>query len=167
MQRVSSVSEVTRNSVNYPGTDDRSGEKRNPPGVLSGGPQMRVSAGAGDAAGVDLASAFLAVVQARFRVTSVMDAERRILARRARGEAEIPADERGEHIAIFGEGFEVLQATWPPPVRDGFARIFGCSFEAFDQALTVLGETLYETAVDPRPVTGMITPATFEAEGGR
>lgn len=139
-------------------------EKKNPPAAAGG---LSKSKTGNAKTGCDLASALLAAIQARFRIRAAIDAERRILARRARGEAEILPDERGEHIAIHREGFDVLKASWPPVVRHGFAGLFGVEFEQFEDALEVLAEALLETSPASLEFSAMITPATFEAEAGR
>jgi hypothetical protein len=126
---------------------------------------MRVNAGAGDATGADFASAFLAVIQARFRVQAVVRAEARILKRREQGETlDLDPADRGEDLAIFREGFEVYRACWPEPVRRYFDELTGETYVAFADALTVLGEALYEGAARPGPVVSMITPEAFRHE---
>lgn len=164
MQRATSVSELTRNPVDGSYTEGIGEEKRNPPGVPSGGLQCVNRAGAGDAPGVDFASALLTVIQARYRVGEVMRAEARIIARRRADQSDIAADERGEHLAVYREGFEVYRGTWPEPVRRHFAALMGESYDAFADALQVLAEALYEGAARPGPMGAMITPEVFGDE---
>jgi len=137
-------------------------EKKNPPAAAGGLDENAVAVRASN--GGDLATAFLQVVQARFRVRAVIEAERRILARRDRMEAEIPPDERGEHLAIHREAFDVLKASWPPVVRSSFAGLFGVEFDEFEHALQILAEALLEASPAPLEFAGMITPSTFESE---
>jgi len=96
-----------------------------------------------------------------------MQVDASITARRDAGtRPDLRPEERGENLAIFAEAFEVYRATWPEPVRQYFADLTGHTYEAFNDALTVLGEALYEGSVDPRPTPSMITPECFVGETG-
>lgn len=94
----------------------------------------------------------------------MIDAKRSILARRARGEAELNPAERGENLAIFGAAFDVYRACWPDPVRHYFQDLTDATYAVFDLALTVLGEALYEGAERPDTVVSLITPQAFTGE---
>ena len=163
--RANSVPELTRKPVDGSHTEERGEEKRNPPGVSTGGSQMRVNAGAGDATGADFASAFLAVIQARFRVNEVVNLSERIHEAHVQGKpSPLTPEGRKNDIPIFCEAFEVYQASWPRTVRLHFKDLTGQHFEDFETSLEALGEALYAGAERPGPVVTMITPATFAEE---
>jgi len=163
--RANSVPELTRKPVDGSHTEERGEEKRNPPGVSTGGSQMRVNAGAGDATGADFASAFLAMIQARLLVNEVVDLSDRIHEAHVQDKpSPLTPEGRKRDISIFSEAFEIYRSSWPRKVRLRFKDLTGQHFEDFETSLEALGEALYDGIERPGPVVTMITPATFAGE---
>lgn len=161
MQRTSSVSKITRNSVNRPTTEEKS-----PPGVLSDGLNMRVSGEKGRIAS-DLSKALFAVIQARADVAGVLAAAEEIERnRREHFWRPIGDGERGEALETYRRGWRVYETLYAAAARDRFAEIFGPELDAFEAALATVAEALFDTMNPaPRREPVVMTPAFFDAEG--
>lgn len=139
-----------------------SGAKINPPAATGGLEKTQTGLAQ---TGIDFATAFLAGIQARFRVNEVVELSERIYQARVRREpSPLKPEERKNDIMIFCEAFEVYQSSWAHVVRRHFKDLTGQHFEDFETAIEVLGEELYDNAERPGPIVTMVTPATFAEE---
>lgn len=161
MQRANSVSEVTRNPVDSSHTEEPGEEKRNPPGVSTGGSQMRVNAGAGDATGNDFASAFCWVAQARdISIRLISEAERLWKVDGAGCDAECV----WQLMHLYREAWDIYKGAFSTYVRDKFPTVIGVKFADFEDAIEVVGEKLIEAKGVDRLRGYVVSPEVFGDE---